>query len=457
MAGIGFRLRRMLDRGTYASAFRAYLYSALISSGPWLITIAVIAMLGFVTSTHLSFESQNTFRISVIYVYAFSLITTGLLTMPLTRYVADLLYTTRIEAVFPTYAGALIVAGIAQSVFGAIFCFVVSGWGFFYAFNTWILYISVSLTWIAIIFLSTARDYSAIGITFAVSGALSVLAAWLLSRFLGLDGCMAGFTAGQCALFIILTIRLSVEFKSDSSISFEFLSYLKKFPELAAIGFFYNFAIWVDKFVFWYSPAGHRVTSCLNACELYDAIFISYLTIVPAMSIFMIRVETSFYEFYKGYYNAIVSKQNYVTILSVKEKMIASLKNGAVDLIKVQGAITFLFILAIPYLIVPLKMSWLSVGILRICTLTAFIHALKLFLQICLLYFEFRREAMILVITFFVLNTTLSILSIYLGEQYWGYGYFAATFITLFIGVLIFDYKIQNLEYITFVRQPEHY
>jgi uncharacterized membrane protein len=34
MAGIGFRLRRILDQESYMATIEAYIYSALISSGP---------------------------------------------------------------------------------------------------------------------------------------------------------------------------------------------------------------------------------------------------------------------------------------------------------------------------------------------------------------------------------------------------------------------------------------
>ena len=39
MAGIGFELRKILNRDSYFALVRAYAYAGLISSGPWILSI----------------------------------------------------------------------------------------------------------------------------------------------------------------------------------------------------------------------------------------------------------------------------------------------------------------------------------------------------------------------------------------------------------------------------------
>ena len=46
MAGIGFELRRILAEDTYTSMVKGYLYSTVISSGPWLMSVLSLAFLG---------------------------------------------------------------------------------------------------------------------------------------------------------------------------------------------------------------------------------------------------------------------------------------------------------------------------------------------------------------------------------------------------------------------------
>ncbi|MGC9129213.1 MAG: exopolysaccharide Pel transporter PelG, partial [Acidithiobacillus sp.] len=47
MAGIGFELRRILQRKSYLAMAEAYGYAGLVSSGPWLLSIFGILLLGF--------------------------------------------------------------------------------------------------------------------------------------------------------------------------------------------------------------------------------------------------------------------------------------------------------------------------------------------------------------------------------------------------------------------------
>lgn len=63
---------------------------------------------------------------------------------------------------------------------------------------------------------------------------------------------------------------------------------------------------------------------------------------------------------------------------------------------------------------------------------------------------------MLLTLLFFALNAAATAVTVYLGLEFYGYGYLAASFLTLLAGILVLDYKLKNLEYITFVMQPVH-
>lgn len=182
--------------------------------------------------------------------------------------------------------------------------------------------------------------------------------------------------------------------------------------------------------------------------------YLSYLTIVPAMCLFLIRVETSFHNSYRAFYGAIVGKQSLNTIRSVKESMVDHIRLSIERLLKIQGVITCSAILATPYLIQVFRMMWFHLNVMRIGILGAFLHVLMLFLIIFLLYFEFRASALAVTLLFFILNGLLTALSLKLGMAFYGYGYFSACLITLMAGLFIMDYKIRNLEYITFIHQP---
>ena len=455
MAGIGFRLKKILDKDTYFASIKAYLYSALISSGPWLITIVAIGIVGASQAGRISTQQSGLFRVTIVYVYTLTLITLGVVQMPLTRYLADLLFSGNTKLFLPTYVGSLILLGCVQTVFVLPACLYFSGWDLAYGLHVWIFYMSVSFTWVAMIFLSAARNYHAIVAAFFVGALTSVLLGSLMGSTYGLNGYMTGYTLGRVLLLLILTARIVREFPSDTAISYDFLRYLKRYVPLVIIGFFYNLSIWVDKMLFWFGPYGQRVDRFLFACSSYDLpMYLSYLTIVPSMAIFLIRTETSFVRYYQAFYGAIVGKQDFTAIRSLKEAMVDHIKLSLTSLLKIQGLVSALAFLAIPYLSRYLGLVLPNENTLRFGIIGAFFHILLLILSIYLLYFDFQKETLVLTATYLVLNTGLTYVSQRLGEAYFGLGYCTACFAALMLGVAILMYKLRRLEYITFVQQP---
>ena len=456
MAGIGFRLRKLLDQESYLATIQAYLYSALISSGPWLITILVIGILGFIQArAEYPFEEIAVFRLTIIYVYAFSLILVGLLQMPLTRYLADLLFARDVGMYLPTYVASLILVGVVQAVIGLAAVTLWSDWSLHYGLHAVALYIAVSFIWVAMIFITTVKDFLSVSLAFVGGGIISLVAGYWLGQTRGTEGYLAGYTLGQVFIFLFLSVRIAVEFRTNLGISFDFLRHLRLYPSLVFVGFGYNLAIWVDKFVFWFGSTGHHVDAFMYSCEQYDVpMFLAYLTIVPAMSLFLIRIETSFYQYYRDFYGAIVGKRSLGAIRRQKEDLVDSIKLSIGRLLKIQGTLSLFAILAVPYLIDVLRLNWLHMSILRIGILGAFLHVLMLLLTICLLYFEFRLETFLLTALFLVLNFGATYLTVGWGLAFYGYGYLFACFVTLLVGVAILDHRLRNLEYITFVTQP---
>lgn len=455
MAGIGFQLRRILDRDTYFASIKAYLYSALISSGPWLITIVAIGIVGVVQVGQISSHESEIFRITIVYVYAFTLIFLSIIQMPLTRYLADLLFSGNTRLYLPTYTATLVVLGGFQSLFVLPTCFFFSGWNVVYALHVYVFYMGVSFTWLAMIFLSAARNYNTIVGAFFAGLLVSVLLGTLFGRRYGLNGYMSGYTMGRVVLFFILSARIAKEFPSSLTISFEFVRYLKKHVRLILIGLFYNIGIWIDKIIYWYSPQGKHIDAFLHAFNTYDLpMYLSYLTIVPSMAMFLIRIETSFIGFYKAFYGAIVGKRSYDVIHSFKESLVEHIKLSFARLLKTQGLVTFLAFILAPAIVSLINIRIESFFVLRIGIIAAFCHAMLLILSIYILYFDFQNEALVVTSLFVCLNTVLTLGLQLLGYPYYGLGYLTACIISLITGILILMYKLHYLEFITFVRQP---
>lgn len=454
MAGIGFRLQKLLKEDSYTGLIKGYLFSAIISSGPMLTSIICIALLGIVSLPVLSNQEYLLFRSTIVYVFAFSLIFTGMFQMIVTRYLADRLFVKEPNSMIPCYTGLLIITVIGQSIMGSIFFYhVLPQWK--YVMIATSLYVTISCLWNTMIFISATKNYLIIVWGFVIGSIVSFTAGYFMGDLFGLYGYLLGFELGQFIIFQFMLASLLREFDFYKPIDFNFLHYFRKYPELCILGCAINLGVWIDKFLFWFSPFGTQIQGFFHTCPVYDsAFFLAYLTIVPALSIFLVQVETSFYHKYRDYYALIMRKASLPRIESAKENIIADLKDSMISLLKVQGFISIILLIGAMKVVQIARLQWAQLIIFKIGLLSAFLLIFFQLLLIIMLYFEFRKEALWLTVLFIAVNICATLLTIQFGFRSFGYGFFSACFVSLFVGYFIFNRKLDHLEFLTFMSQP---
>ncbi|MDH3771166.1 MAG: exopolysaccharide Pel transporter PelG, partial [Nitrospirota bacterium] len=121
MAGIGFELRKILRKENYWSVFQAYGYAGVISSGPWILSILGLLVIGLssVSSGALGVQVAQ-FQISVTYLIATSLILTGFIQSSFTRFVADRLFEKQDQRVLPNFHGVVSLVTMVAAFVGTI-------------------------------------------------------------------------------------------------------------------------------------------------------------------------------------------------------------------------------------------------------------------------------------------------------------------------------------------------
>src|SRR5215470_10529990 len=105
MAGIGFALRKLIRRDDLIGVIQGYSHSALAATGPWLFTVISLGMISFFTAGIAATDDIVTFRLIVIYNFAFSLVMTGPVMMITTRYLADMIYLKEVEGAVGMFLG----------------------------------------------------------------------------------------------------------------------------------------------------------------------------------------------------------------------------------------------------------------------------------------------------------------------------------------------------------------
>ncbi|WP_114948166.1 exopolysaccharide Pel transporter PelG [Microvirga calopogonii] len=452
MAGVGFALRTLVERDDLSAQLKGYGHAAVVAAGPWLFTVLALAGLEITTRGVLGREELSLVTSLMIYNFSFSLVFSGPIVMVLTRHLADCLYARQAEDVPGVLVGALTLLWGVQLLIGTPFIVIVLDLS---AVNSVLALVGFLVTggiWLACVFLSALKNFGSISFAFALGMLIAFAGGTYLSPMFAGTGALAGLTLGFAVILYVLLGCILAEYPYKIRNPFGFFPSFQKYWDLACVGLFYNAAIWVDKWVMWLSPDGQAVTRGLITNPSYDSsMFLAYLTIVPALVLFLVSVETSFFERYVTFYRDV---QNHATLQKIRHNhrlILNTIGQGTRNITVVQGVICYLALLVAPGLIGLAKGGIELVSIFRFGVLGAFFHTLLLFAMILLAYFDLRRILLGVTGLFFASNAILTLVFIPLGAPWTGYGYFLASLLSFVVACLASIWCIKRLPYMTFI------
>ena len=456
MAGIGFEIRKILNRDSYFALVRAYSYAGLISSGPWVLSIlGLVAIALLAININMPTLLITQFQVSVTYLTMASLILTGFLQLSFTRWVSDQLYKKQIEPIAPNFAGVLLLTNVVAGTLAILLVFVsFQKESVIYRALMVAGFVTMCDIWIATIFMSGLKLYKTVVVLFGGGYAASVLLALLLRGY-GLEGLLAGYVLGQFMMLMGMVFIILRSFPAERLIAFDCFKPKAMYTSLMAVGVLFNFAIWADKIVFWVATeTSNQVIGPLRASVIYDMpVFLAYLGIIPGMAVFLVRFETDFVDWYDRFYNAVRGGGSLEEIARMRDAMVATIREGLFDIVKIQTLSVLLLIVFAPAIFSKLGISQLYLPLFYVDAVGASLQVALLAVMNVFFYLDKRREVLMTVAVLSILNVSLSILSLKLGIAFYGYGFALAMLITVVIALITLERKLGRLEYETFMLQ----
>lgn len=455
MAGIGFTLRLALARGTLAGTARAYAVGAVVSSGPWVLSMLSLGVLGVLARALVGEAGLTLFFATVTHVFAFSLILTGPLQLVFTRYVADLLYLRRREAIFPAFRGALVVTTAGLGAIGLPFALALEV-SPIYRVAALALFTVIGGIWVSMLCISAAKRYERIVAAFLAGSAVSVAGGWCGARVAGADGLLIGFLAGQAIILYGLIAVVSAEFPRTRGLSFEHLGHFRRHPALAAVGLAFNLAIWIDKILAWHHPeSGVAVNGILRFSPAYDLpAYLAYVAVIPGLAFFVVRLETDFAEAYQGFFDRVVHRGTLGEIRAEKAAMVAALRDGVTRLIRLEGCVCLALVVFASRLVASLRLEWVHLAVLQVDLVGVLPQLLVLTSLTVLFYLDEKRSALLLASVFLAANAGGTALTLALGPTWYGYGMAGAALLAAVVGIGLVNRHLADLEFVTFMGQP---
>lgn len=451
MAGIGFELRKLARRDDLLGVVASLTHASVVSTGPWIMTVLALGAIDIIGINWLDQDEMKVFRIIVIYNFGFSLVAAGPLMMIATRYLADRIYEKKVTETPGMLVGGFIVLLVQLPVVGWFY-------GYYAALDPAVRvaaianYFVVSFIWYVGVFLSALRDFRSITLGFAVGMSSAFAFTVLLGGRWGATGMLTGFSIGLTLLLSLEVARVLVEFPYGFLRPFAFLSAARKYWELTLGALFYNLAVWIDKWIMWTLPDRDEIAAVMISYPLYDStMFLAYMTVIPAIAVFMLSVETDFFERYQNFYKDVSGHAPWRKLREDHQEILQSLSRGLRNVVVFQGCITAFVVLSAPKLLSLIGVNLIGLGMFRLGVIGSFFHVLMAFVTVVLAYFDLRRKLLFVYFLLFVTNTAFSLVSVRMGFAYYGYGFFLSALVTLVVAYVLAAWSVGRLPYLTFI------
>lgn len=446
MAGIGWKLQRMIDHGSLSGTIAAYLTGVAVTSAPWLLTTAVLTSLR-VVSRHATGAFEGVERFLTV-VYAVTVVLSAPVHVVVARYTADRLYDRRLDRIAAPLrrAAALTVVGfaligaalvallrlpLALALVGAPLTAVIGA--------QWLM-LSVGGGLMSPIVLLRA---------FGIGAPLSLFAGLVAERVVpaGGAGYLAGFAAGQLLTLALLVRGVARVLPAATDESAPLWPAFVEYRLLALSAFAYYVSIWADKVVVYVVMGG-------DAAAFYAAIAaVAWFSVIPAFAWIYVQIETAFYQRFRSFYveleagASLRELKQHAELISTEAKRI--LRGSAA----VQLAATALAVAAAPRIVGAVGLSPDATPLFRIAALGAGLQVFSLLEVLLLTYFDLRRDAMVICGCLLIGVTALTCLCALIG---WPpvIGHLVACAVSSLLGLALVRRRLQTLVLDTFQSQP---
>jgi len=446
MAGIGWRLERLIDRDSLGSTIGAFLTGVAVTSGPWLLTTIVLVLMR-ISAVSAGVPGINDVERVITIVYAIVIVLSAPIDIVLSRFASDRVYEGRRDQIAAPLRTMVAISLVIFAAVGAAAMTLVRIPAELAVPGT-ILAAVVAAQWLL---LSAAGGLSSPGIilrAFAVGAPISVVAASLLSRTeaLGSIGYLYGYGAGQLVTLTLLlwgTMRALPEEEDEQA---TILPAFRDYWLLAAAALAFHGGLWIDKLVI-YLIAGGDIASAYAATAA-----LAWLSVVPACAYLFVNIETVFHRRFRSYYAALHTGAS----LAELERLAVELRGEVGQTLRGTATIQIcVTLLALP--IAPAVVEGLALagdgGTLRWLLIGAGLQVIAMSTTLLLYYFDFRRESFFAAATQLAANGLLTA-AVGVPSPVLGIGYAVACALTCAVSIGLVFRRMDGLLERTFQSQP---
>ncbi|MBR2847616.1 MAG: exopolysaccharide Pel transporter PelG [Clostridia bacterium] len=460
MAGIGFELKKLFAKKGIMNSVKAYGYATVICSGPML--LGVILLLGIMylcSRAGVHTQTRELLICMITYTLLASIMATSLFNMVITRFTADMLYEEKKSAVLPSFWGSTALMMTIGSVLWVIFL-IFSGATLMQGILMFIFFNEMIIVWNAMGYLSAIKDYKGIFLSYLVAILVTFVLGFILTMIFKsyiIEMLLLSVTVGYGVMVIWNLVLIHRYFPKSDVGAFVFLDWMDEYLYLALSGFFVNLGMFSHLVIMWFSKVGVKVHGLFYGAPEHDVpALLAFMTTLITTVNFVVSVEVNFYGKYRNHYSLYNDKGTIKDILQAEKEMMDTLKTEMLYTAVKQLLCTAFFIAAGGFLldVLPLGFNEMMRGYFRTLCVAYGLYAVGNMTMLLLLYFTDYKGAFFATGIFAAGSIVLSVITLFLPQVYYGFGFLIASMAFLIVALQRLDYFTKRLPYYILAVQP---
>jgi len=411
MAGIGWKLERMLERDSLSSTMQAYLTGVAVTSAPWVLTTAVLVTLRVMARGHAAVEFVQVEQMITI-IYAVTLVISAPAHVVVSRFAADRLYEKRLDLVGGPLRHALVVTIIGFLVAGVLTMLILRP-PFALAVLGTVLTSVVAAQWLLLAVGGGMSSPTGVLGAFAFGAVMSIVSALALERTTGLGarGYLIGFTFGQGVALTAMLVQILRSLPAEESATPRgaLRGAFREYHLLALSALAMYAAVWVDKIATFALRGSAATTTLASSAAL------AWFAVIPAFAWIYLQIETSFFRSFRKFFDGL---ERGATLDELEDRAravrveAARVIRGAASL---QLTIMAFGMLVAPHVVAALGLPDGATLALRLCLVAASLQLMTLLGLLLLYYLDLRRKAFTLAVAQFGAVGAITLLVVALG------------------------------------------
>lgn len=456
MAGIGFELKKAFKGNSITKKAWGYSCAAIVVAGPTVLVIIMLLVLNMIGSRQNNTD-WGVLTAFITYAMIGSLLASSVLNALTSRYSADALFKKSYDRVIPSFYGSALVL---ITVFGIIYGIILStaeGVSLTDRVLNWFDWAIMLVVYIEMGYLTAIKKYTLVVMWFFIGVASVILSALLYIRVLGLSdftGIEAALFTGYGVMFFGFASTLHAEFPAGRGSVFAFLEYADKYPSFCLIGTLQMLMSFIHIFIMWGGEYGTHVTGLFYSAPVYDVCaFYGFLVAIPTNVLFVVSVETKFYEKFHIYFSAVSGNGNIKDMAQANRDMTKTLKNEVVRIELIQLLVLILYMVFMRFYLVTIGFTQSILIMFYLLSIGYAAFGVGTVLVQLLLYFDYRKGALITNASGFAVTLAVTLL-VKSNPSYYGLGMAAGGIVHFLTGLIFLSLYMRDVDEHVFMSQP---